>query len=379
METPPASFWARNQFLIRRLHSLSGLIPVGAYLCVHLATNASIWGGGEVYQASVDRIHALGPLLPLVEWTFIFLPLLFHALIGFVIIGGALPNTTDYPYARNIRYTLQRATGIVAFAFIVWHVLQMHYLGAPLKRVNPELFASFDPHEAAPTAAAALQYSLLIQIVYAVGILASVYHLANGLWTMGITWGVWTSPQAQRRADYVCSAFGVALAAVGIGAMFGFTRYLHAPIVDLDGSQSPTRNVRITTAAGPSPLPLARPDAMLTDLDSKTLAGLVVKIANPWDGLAEQLAADTEGTKIEASFAADTLVLSGSDTVENYQKVLRTITYRNTAATPNPADRRILFRASDGQQASATALAILSSAESTGVIGQAVADAAQDR
>ncbi len=33
-------------FLIRRLHSLSGLIPVGVFLFVHLATNASVLSPG---------------------------------------------------------------------------------------------------------------------------------------------------------------------------------------------------------------------------------------------------------------------------------------------------------------------------------------------
>jgi succinate dehydrogenase / fumarate reductase cytochrome b subunit len=50
-----------------------------------------------------------------------------------------------------------------------------------------------------------------------------VYHLANGLWTMGITWGVWTSPKAQQRADYVCTAFGMGLAIVGLSALFGIS------------------------------------------------------------------------------------------------------------------------------------------------------------
>jgi succinate dehydrogenase / fumarate reductase cytochrome b subunit len=50
-----------------------------------------------------------------------------------------------------------------------------------------------------------------------------VYHLAHGLWTAGITWGLWTTPGAQRRADWVCGAFGVVLAAVGMSALFGIS------------------------------------------------------------------------------------------------------------------------------------------------------------
>src|SRR3954463_12839641 len=64
------SFFARHEFLLRRLHSLSGLIPVGAYMVVHLLTNASVLGGPASFQDQVDTIHRLGPILPLVEWTF---------------------------------------------------------------------------------------------------------------------------------------------------------------------------------------------------------------------------------------------------------------------------------------------------------------------
>jgi succinate dehydrogenase / fumarate reductase cytochrome b subunit len=78
----------------------------------------------------------------------------------------------------------------------------------------------FDPHKATSTAALALS-SLFKQSLYAVGVLASVYHLANGIWTMGITWGVWTSVAAQRRANWICLAFGIGLAAVGLGALAG--------------------------------------------------------------------------------------------------------------------------------------------------------------
>ncbi|HTM56523.1 MAG TPA: succinate dehydrogenase, partial [Pirellulales bacterium] len=52
---PRPSFVLRHQFLIYRLFSLSGLIPVGAYLVVHLATNASIINGPMTFQEQVDR------------------------------------------------------------------------------------------------------------------------------------------------------------------------------------------------------------------------------------------------------------------------------------------------------------------------------------
>ena len=89
---------------------------------------------------------------------------------------------------------------MIAFAFILWHVFQMHgwfrwewwhqHVAQPLGG------ARFDPRMAAATAAAVCQVRSWVGIAYVVGVTACVYHLANGLWTMGITWGVWTSPRA---------------------------------------------------------------------------------------------------------------------------------------------------------------------------------------
>ena len=211
------SFLSRHQFLIYRLFSLAGLIPVGAFLVVHLATNASVLAGPGSFQSRVDLIHSLGPLLVPIEWAFIFLPMLFHAAVGFLIIANGLPNVGSYPYVGNVRYTLQRATGMIAFAFIMWHVLQLHWLGTPFGG------GKFDPHHASSSAAVALQPTI-VAILYTIGILSTVFHFSNGLWTLGITWGLWTSPAAMRRANVLSTVMGVLLGAAGLGALVGMRR-----------------------------------------------------------------------------------------------------------------------------------------------------------
>jgi succinate dehydrogenase / fumarate reductase cytochrome b subunit len=211
---PTESFFSRHQFLIYRLFSLSGLIPVGAFLIVHLVTNASVLAGPGTFQSRVDMIHALGPLLLPIEWAFIFLPMLFHAAVGFVIIAGGLPNVGSYSYVGNVRYTLQRATGMIAFAFIIWHVIQLHWMGAALGG------GRFDPHHAASSASVVLK-PVIVTILYAIGILSAVFHFSNGLWTLGITWGLWTSPAAMRRASWVSIVVGLLLGGAGLGALGG--------------------------------------------------------------------------------------------------------------------------------------------------------------
>jgi succinate dehydrogenase / fumarate reductase, cytochrome b subunit len=193
-------------------------------MTVHLLTNATIFHGPATFQKAVYQIHALGPFLPLVEWMFIFTPILFHGLFGLWIVRKGRANVGTYRYANNLRYTLQRGTGVVALVFILWHVFHMHgwihadawmrYVAEPLGGAN------FRPFSAASTLAQAMQ-GVVVPALYAVGVAACIFHFANGIWTMGITWGVWTSPGAQRRANWICGVVGVALAANAIAAIYG--------------------------------------------------------------------------------------------------------------------------------------------------------------
>ena len=209
----------RYYFLIRRLHSLFGVIPIGAFLCVHLTINGSILGSGEMFQQNVNRLHMLGPFLVPVEIAFIFVPILFHAIFGVVIWLSGKSNMMQYRYGANIRYTLQRIMGLIVFAFIVYHIWQMHWLGAPFGG------AKFDPHNAAQTAAATMQSSAWVAPLYAIGLICTVFHFANGIWTFLITWGITIGPRSQVYFGVACAIFGVLLGLLGLGSLAGLKAY----------------------------------------------------------------------------------------------------------------------------------------------------------
>lgn len=218
----------KNYFLVRRLHSLLGLVPVGIFLCVHLTTNATILAPGEPgaeFQKAVERIHALGPLLIPVEIVGIFLPLLFHVLLGIKIWLTSAPNAQQYRYGSNVRYTLQRTTGMIAFCFILYHLWHLHWFGASLGGGNFVLHDATGAATGASTTAQAIQAGWLIAPIYALGITATVFHLANGIWTSLITWGITIRPRTQRVSGYFCAVFGVVLWVIGLGALWGFRNF----------------------------------------------------------------------------------------------------------------------------------------------------------
>ena len=135
------------------------------------------------------------------------------------------------------------------------------------------------------------------------------------------------------------------------------------PVVDLDGpADDPGGDVdfAVTFTEGTPVVIVDTANLTVSDPDSPDLASATVTITNLLDAGIETLAATTTGTAITANYVAPTLTLSGSDTLANYQQVLRTVTYNNTSLSPNTTARIITFVVNDGTDASATATTTLS-------------------
>jgi len=214
-DTPDAAAEAlrhRRHFALRRLHSLSGVVPVGLFLVTHLWTNARAVYGRDAFNHAVGDIQAM-PFLAYIEVFGIFLPLAFHALYGLVIAVKGSSNVGAYGYTRNWMYLLQRVTGVLAFAFIALHVWQYRVQKTLGAMEWQEFYGALGHDLAAPAMFAA----------YLIGLTASVFHFANGLWLFGNSWGVTTSARSMRRSAGLCVAAGVALWALGFNTLLHFS------------------------------------------------------------------------------------------------------------------------------------------------------------
>ncbi|MEQ9617273.1 MAG: hypothetical protein RLN60_04485 [Phycisphaerales bacterium] len=228
----------KHYYLLRRLHSLTGIVPVGVFLISHLTTNSSIvWGminsgkygdvhaGAAEFQHEVNFIHAL-PFLILIEIFGLWLPIAFHSVLGFYYATTGKSNLPRYDYQANWRYTLQRISGYVGILFIFYHVATLRWGWSFLVPGGTEWSAE----AAASTMAMALQGSaegfttagLFVAIFYMLGVSLLVFHFANGLWTAAITWGVTVTAKAQKRWGVMCAGFGVALMGAAWSAVIGF-------------------------------------------------------------------------------------------------------------------------------------------------------------
>lgn len=208
----------RHHFLLRRLHSLTGII-FGGYLVVHLIVNATLaqLGRHDIYQIQVTKIHEL-PFLWAWEWGLIYLPIIYHTIYGIYITLTGQPNANRYSYAKNWFYVFQRLSAVIIVLFIIFHVfaLKAGWFGTTL---------GFNPQRASGTIGRHMQaYWFIPWIIYPLGILASCYHLANGFWTAAVTWGLTVSAGAQRRWGYVCAGLFIFTLICGLVALVSATR-----------------------------------------------------------------------------------------------------------------------------------------------------------
>jgi len=224
-----SSLLDRNYFLLRRLHSLSGIVPVGVFVMMHLFTNFQMVMGTDShgqshFQHEVDFIHSM-PALLFVEIG-LWVSIGFHAALGLVYTYTGRSNVQHYRHVDNWRYTLQRITGIGALVFIFLHIATLRW--------RWDLFGWFTPFYdkglqgqdlASATTAIALQHGWWVIGFYVLGVVCVVYHWANGLWTAAITWGLTISVAAQKRWGYVCTVIGLSLLLFGLGAIGGAVRY----------------------------------------------------------------------------------------------------------------------------------------------------------
>ena len=217
---PPLRAGQGTSFIWRKLHSLLGIIPIGAFLLEHLLSNFEALKGPAAYGAQVKFLNSL-PLVRVLEWVFIFLPILYHAGYGVYIWLRGKSNVVYYPWAGNWMYLAQRYTGLIAFAYILQHVLRQRFMGIML----PE-----NPYAAFHKVQVELSNPWMVA-VYAIAMIAICWHFAYGVWLFAAKWGITPGETARKRFGYACVVLGVALAVMGLAGIWAFVggKYPNVP------------------------------------------------------------------------------------------------------------------------------------------------------
>ncbi|BCB05049.1 succinate dehydrogenase cytochrome b558 subunit [Bacillus sp. KH172YL63] len=197
-----------REFNYRRLHSLLGVIPVGLFLTQHLVVNHFATGGEESFNQAAHFMESL-PFRYFLELFIIFLPLYFHAIYGIYIAFTSKNNASRFGYFRNWMFLLQRVSGVITFIFVTWHIWETRVAAAFGAEVNFQMMENI------------LSNPFMLGF-YVLGVLSTIFHFANGLWSFCVSWGLTVTPRSQLIATYVTIGIFVALSIVGMRAIFAF-------------------------------------------------------------------------------------------------------------------------------------------------------------
>ena len=202
---PVAAVDSRTSYILDKLQSLSGVIPIGAFLAEHFWSNSYALVSVGKYNQVSEELQQI-PWRIIVETCVLFIPILFHGLYGIYIWWKGKSNALGHPWMANWLYVLQRWTGIIAFIFIGWHLYTERFLGHGVTSYADVQRNMMNPWYVA---------------FYIVGVTASSFHLGNGLWNFACKWGIAVSANAQRAAGWVGAAVAIAFTVAGVAIVVG--------------------------------------------------------------------------------------------------------------------------------------------------------------
>lgn len=208
----PAATSDRGAFLRSRLGSFLAVVPLGLWTVNHLWDNLAAFRGDAAWQEAVTE-HA-HPIAQLLTAILVLLPLALHTVWGIGRLLSARPNNGRYGFYGNLKYALQRLSAIGVLFFLGAH-LWLAMLHPRLVEGHAEAFGDIahEMHHHGPTLA-----------VYLLGTLGVAYHLANGLQTFAMGWGIASSRAALKRLDAWALGFFVVALAMAWGAIFALWR-----------------------------------------------------------------------------------------------------------------------------------------------------------
>lgn len=241
-------------FVLRKLFSLTGVVPVAGYTLFHLWKNAAALQGREAYVAMVAEIERL-PYLFALEVAVIWIPILFHAVFGLLILLDARYNVGAYRHSRNWMYTLQRVAGVAVLGFLVFHVYELRW-----QKLMGTMSADGFYDALCQNMSSTVWSIPAVAIVYILGIAAVAFHIANGLWGFLCAWGVTASRRSQRMSATVLGVVGLLVFVLGANTAVYFATGSKLFVPSSAHEGDPTGHCAETVRAVPLPAPAAVPE-----------------------------------------------------------------------------------------------------------------------
>ena len=197
-----------GSFVRSRLGSLLAVVPLAVWTVNHLWNNLSAFHGAAQWQADVTEYRH--PIVFFASGLIALLPLVLHTIWGIGRLLSAQPNNVRYKYFANTKYAVQRLSAIGVMFFLGAHIW-LAFLDPRINTGRPEAFAHI-AHE--------MHHHLPTLVVYLLGTLGVAYHLANGLHSFSMGWGIVVSRRALKRLDVGVIVIFLVLLGMSWGAIY---------------------------------------------------------------------------------------------------------------------------------------------------------------
>ncbi len=199
---------ARASFFRARLASAFGVLPLGVWTIVHLWHNLAAFQGRDAWEGAVTEYPH--PFAQALTGIVVLLPLAIHAIWGIGRLFSSRPNNVRYGFYANLKYLLQRLSAVGLLLFLGAHLWRA-LLRPRLMEGHAEAFVDIaeEMHVNGPTL-----------VVYILGTLAVSYHLANGLQSFCMGWGVVSTQRGLRRLEGAALTLFALLLLMSWGAIY---------------------------------------------------------------------------------------------------------------------------------------------------------------
>lgn len=197
-----------SPFVWSRIASLVSLLPLGVWTINHLWDNLAAFSGAEAWQTAVT--HYPSPIAHALTLTIVFVPLLIHTVWGVQRALNFKPTDLKYSPWGNLKYALQRISGLGVLAFLGAHIF-LAFIRPRFLEGHAEPFADI---------AREMRFHGPTLIVYLLGTLGVAYHLANGISSFAWQWGLISGKKSLARFDVLSIILLIIFVAMSWGAIY---------------------------------------------------------------------------------------------------------------------------------------------------------------
>ncbi len=202
--TPPTS----SSFLRGRVASLLAIAPLGVWTVNHLWNNLSAFQSADAWENAVTTYPH--PFAQMCTGILVLVPLVLHTVWGIGRLFTSRPNVRSYPLWENVKYLVQRLSAIGVLFFLGAHIFKA-MIEPRLKTGHGERFVDIAWH---------MRHHAPTLVVYILGTLAVAYHLANGIATFAMGWGLVSTKAALRKAEWLNWTVFAILLAMSWGSIY---------------------------------------------------------------------------------------------------------------------------------------------------------------